>query len=136
MPPEQHQPQRVTVVNDNPEFLTLMGDLLKEERYAVTLVDGDRDDAVSLIEASQPQALIIDLRLGRAELHGWEVLRELRSDPALSELPTLICTGDLRGLEVVADQLAGMRRVSTLKKPFDIEELFTKLDALLEREPA
>lgn len=136
MPPEQHQQQRVTVVNDNPEFLKLMGDLLKEERYAVTLVDGDRDDAVSLIEASQPQALIIDLRLGRAELHGWEVLRELRGDPALSELPTLICTGDLSGLEVVADQMAGMRRLSTLKKPFDIEELFTKLDALLEREPA
>ena len=134
MPPEL--PERVTVVNDNPEFLRLMGDLLKEERYVVTLVDGDRDDAIDLIRASQPEALIIDLRLGRAELHGWEVLKALRSDPGLSELPTLICTGDLRGLEQVADQLAGMRRVSTLKKPFDIDELFLKLDALLEREPA
>ena len=134
MPAEQ--PQRVTVVNDNPEFLKLMGDLLHEERYVVTLVDGDREDAVDLIEASRPQALIIDLRLGRNELHGWEVLQALRSDPDLSELPTLICTGDIRGLEQVADQLAGMRRVSTLKKPFDIDELFSKLDALLEREPA
>jgi len=134
MPLEQHQ--RVTVVNDNPEFLKLMGELLHQERYAVTLVDGDRDDAVDLIEASQPQALIIDLRLGTAELHGWEVLKALRSHPDLRELPSLICTGDLRGLEQVADQLAGMRRVSTLKKPFDIEELFSKLDALLEREPA
>jgi DNA-binding response OmpR family regulator len=130
------QPQHVTVVNDNLEFLKLMGDLLNEERYAVTLVDGDRDDAVDAIRASQPQALIIDLRLGKTELHGWDVLRSLRSDPNLSELPTLICTGDLRGLEEVADQLVGMRRVSTLKKPFDIDELFSKLDALLEREPA
>ena len=130
------QPQRVTVVNDNPDFLKLMGDILKEERYAVTLVDGDRDDAVDLIRASKPHALIIDLRLGKAELHGWDVLRSLRSDPDLSELPTLICTGDLRGLEDVADQMVGMRRVSTLKKPFEIDELFSKLDALLEREPA
>jgi CheY-like chemotaxis protein len=133
---QAEQPQRVTVVNDNLEFLKLMGDLLKEERYPVTLVDGDRGDAVDLIRASKPQALIIDLRLGGAELHGWDVLRSLRSDPDLSELPTLICTGDLRGLEQVADQLVGMRRVSTLKKPFDIDELFSKLDALLEREPA
>lgn len=133
MPPEQ---QRVTVVNDNPEFLKLMGDLLREERYAVTLVDGDRDDAIDLVKASQPQALIIDLRLGSSELHGWEVLQALRSDPALSELPTLMCTGDIRGLEQIADRLAGMRRVSTLKKPFGIDELFSKLDALLEREPA
>jgi hypothetical protein len=29
-----------------------------------------------------------------------------------------------------------MRRVSTLKKPFDIDELFSKLGELLEREPA
>jgi CheY-like chemotaxis protein len=134
MPPEQRQ--RVTVVNDNPEFLKLMGDLLHEERYVVTLVDGDREDAVNLIEASRPQALIIDLRLGRNELHGWEVLQALRSDPDLSELPTLICTGDIRGLEQMADKLAGMRRLSTLRKPFDIDELFSKLDALLEREPA
>lgn len=134
MPPEQ--PQRVTVVNDNPEFLKLMGDLLHEERYMVTLVDGDREDAVDLIAASRPQALIIDLRLGRNELHGWEVLQALRSDPELRELPTLICTGDVPGLEQIADQLAAMRRVSTLQKPFDIDELFSKLDELLQREPA
>jgi CheY-like chemotaxis protein len=133
---QSEQPQRVTVVNDNPEFLKLMGDLLKEERYVVTLVDGDRDDAIDLIRASQPQAVIIDLRLGKAELHGWDLLRTLRGDPNLSELPTLMCTGDLRGLEQVAEQLGGMRRVSTLKKPFDIDELFSKLDALLERETA
>ena len=102
----------------------------------VTLVDGDREDAVALIAASRPQALIIDLRLGRNELHGWEVLQALRSDPELSELPTLICTGDIRGLEQVAERMAGMRRVSTLTKPFAIDELFSKLDALLEREPA
>jgi CheY-like chemotaxis protein len=134
--PMAEQPQRVTVVNDNLEFLKLMGDLLHEERYAVTLVDGDRDDAVDLVRASKPQALIIDLRLGKSELHGWDVLRSLRSDPDLTELPTLICTGDLRGLEEVAGQLVGMRRVATLKKPFDLDELFSKLDALLEREPA
>jgi CheY-like chemotaxis protein len=133
---QSEQPQRVTVVNDNPEFLKLMGDLLKEERYVVTLVDGDRDDAIDLIRASQPQAVIIDLRLGKAELHGWDLLMTLRGDPNLSELPTLMCTGDLRGLEQVAEQLGGMRRVSTLKKPFDIDELFSKLDALLERETA
>ena len=133
---QSEQPQRVTVVNDNLEFLKLMGDLLHEGRYVVTLVDGDLDDAVDLIRASNPQALIIDLRLGTAELHGWEVLKALRSDPNLNELPTLICTGDLPGLEQVADQLVGMRRVSTLKKPFDLDELFSKLDALLEREPA
>ena len=132
MSPEQKP--RITVVNDSPEFLELMADLLHDERYPVTLIDGDRENAVELIEAALPQALIIDLRLGSDELHGWDVLTEVRRHPNLSELPTLICTGDLKGLERLADELAGMRRVATITKPFSVDELFSTLDALLQME--
>jgi len=37
------------VVNDSPEFLDVMADVLHDHRYAATVVDGDRDDAVELI---------------------------------------------------------------------------------------
>ena len=126
----------VVVVNDSPEFLEVMADLLHDERYPVTVIDGDRDNAVELVRAAVPGALIIDLRLGREELHGWEVLKEIRSDPQLRELPTLICSGDLEALERLAEDVAKMRRVDTLKKPFSIDELFAKLEELLAREPA
>jgi CheY-like chemotaxis protein len=127
---------RITVVNDSPEFLELMADLLHDERYPVTLIDGDRENAVELIEAALPQALIIDLRLGSEQLHGWEVLTAVRRHPDLSELPILICTGDLAGLEGLADDLAGMRRVATITKPFSADELFSSLDALLQTKTA
>jgi CheY-like chemotaxis protein len=39
----------VVVVNDSPEFLELMADLLHDERYPVTVIDGDRGNAVELI---------------------------------------------------------------------------------------
>ena len=126
----------VVVVNDNPEFLDLMADLLHDEHYPTTVIDGDRDNAVDLIRAAVPQILIIDLRLGRDELHGLDVLREVRRDPELSELPTLICTGDKEGLNSLTSRLAEMRRVDTLLKPFSIEELMAKLEGLLAREPA
>jgi CheY-like chemotaxis protein len=126
------EPRRITVVNDNPEFLELVGDLLRDERYVVTLVDGDRADAVDLIRRSNPSALMIDLRLGSEELHGWEVIKEVRRDPELSELPTLICSGDLRALDRLTDDLASMRRVATLSKPFDIDQLYTSIGDLLE----
>jgi CheY-like chemotaxis protein len=133
MIPEQ---THVVVVNDNPEFLELMADVLHDERYPTTVIDGDRDNAVDLIRAAMPQVMIIDLRLGSAELHGWDVFKEIRSDPALRELPTLICTGDLEALSRLADDLGGMRRVDTLTKPFSVEELMSKLRALMAREPA
>lgn len=126
----------VVVVNDNPEFLDLMADVLHDERYPTTVIDGDRDDAVDLIRAAVPQVLIIDLRLGKDELHGWKVLREVRTDHALSELPTLICTGDAQALTALQEEIGTMRRVATIMKPFSIEELIAKLEELLAREPA
>ena len=126
----------VVVVNDNPEFLDLMADILHDERYPTTVIDGDRDDAMELIIAAVPQVLIIDLRLGREELHGWQVLQEVRANPDLSELPTLICTGDTLAVDALQEQLSGMRRVDTILKPFSIEELLAKLQQLMAREPA
>jgi CheY-like chemotaxis protein len=133
MIPEQ---THIVVVNDNPEFLDLMADILHDERYPVTVINGDREDAVDLICAAVPAALIIDLRLGNDDLHGWDILQAVRQDPDLSELPTLICTADTRALSRIDETLIGMRRVASITKPFDIERLLTELEALLEREPA
>ena len=126
----------VVVVNDNPEFLDLMADVLHDERYPTTVIDGDRDDAVELIYAAVPQVLIIDLRLGKEELHGWQVLQEVRKHPDLREVPTLICSGDTEALGSLAGELSDMRRVDSIAKPFSIDELLSKIQRLLAREPA
>jgi len=127
---------RVVVVNDNPEFLEMMAEILADEHYPVTVIDGDREEATDLIRAAVPDALIIDLRLGQEELHGWDVLQEVRRDPKLRELPTLICTGDLRALDKLEGQLTGLRRLDVLRKPFEIEELYAKLSQLVALDPA
>ena len=126
----------IVVVNDNPDFLEVMADLLHDHRYAATVVDGDRDNAIELVRAAEPDGLIVDLRLGRDELHGWEVLKEIRSDSELSDLPTVICSADHEALESLRDSLVGMRRVATLTKPFTIAEMLATLEHVLEREPA
>jgi CheY-like chemotaxis protein len=126
----------VVVVNDSPEFLDLMADVLHDERYPATVIDGDREDAVDLIRAAVPQVLIVDLRLGKDELHGWDVLQEIRRDPELRDLPAIICSGDKEALATLDESLGDMRRVVTLLKPFSIDELMSKLQTLLAREPA
>lgn len=114
---------RVTVVNDNPDFLELVGEILADERYPTTLVDGDKPDALQRIRASAPEVLMIDLRMGSEALHGWDVLMDVRRDPALARLPTLICTADLIGLESIVDRVDAMPGVSTLTKPFTVDAL-------------
>lgn len=128
--------RHIVVVNDSPEFLELMAELLHSDNYAATVIDGDRDNAVDLVRAAEPDGLIIDLRQGSGQLHGMDVIREVRRDPKLSELPTLICSGDTRALAELADELKSLRRVSVIEKPFNIDELLATLETLLEREPA
>ena len=126
---------RVTVVNDNPEFLELMDEILEDDRYATITIDGDRADALDAIRESRPELLIIDIRLGVEGDHGWQIAKQVRSDPAFHELPVLLCCADPFALEEMADEIDAARRVETLPKPFSVDQLTDAVERLLEDTP-
>jgi CheY-like chemotaxis protein len=121
---------RITVVNDNREFLELMEDVLRDELYETTTVDGDRPDALEAIIASRPDLLVIDLRMGTDVLHGWTVAQQVRGDDRFRELPILVCSADIMALHEMESELAGLHRVRALPKPFSIDELTDAIDEL------
>lgn len=124
------EPKRVTVVNDNPEFLQLMQDLLQDANYPATLIDGGRENAFELIQASQPEILIIDLRLGSESLRGLELLKRARDDESLRDVPTIICSADAWGMDGVREEVEAIERVAVLPKPFAIADLYRVLRQL------
>jgi CheY-like chemotaxis protein len=121
----------VTVVNDNPEFLDLVHDILEGDRYETTLIDGDNLDAIDRIRSSRPDLLMIDVRLGVVGDRGWEIAQEVRAEPEFEHLPVLLCSADTVALEGLESRLAETRRVATLAKPFTIDELTEIIDELL-----
>ena len=115
---------RITVVNDNPEFLELMHELLEESSgYDVTTIDGDSIVDIEPIRRSRPELLIIDLRWRRDGPAGWDVLMAVRGDTELGELPIILCTGDLQTLEDHAEEIERDPKVRILQKPFQVAEL-------------
>jgi CheY-like chemotaxis protein len=122
--------QRVTVVNDSPEFLEMMAAVLHDAHYPTTVIDGDRENARELIEAAEPQILIVDLRLGSEGLHGMDILRWVRQHPQLSDVPTVICSADAYGIERVQEELDLLQGVTVLMKPFSIDDLYAALRQL------
>ena len=122
---------RVTVVNDNPEFLDLVHDILEDDRYETITIDGDRPDALDAIRASRPDLLMIDLRMGSDGLHGWGIAQQVRADPAFDGLPVLICSADVQALNELEADLEGDSHVGRLIKPFSIDELIAAIDGLL-----
>lgn len=121
----------MTVVNDTPDFLDLVHDILEGERYDTVLIDGDRDDALQLIRESHPDLLMIDLRMGSEGLSGWNVAQEIRADDEFIGLPVLVCSADLEAMRELEAILRGTMHVATLTKPFAVDELVKAIDRLL-----
>ena len=121
---------RITVVNDSPEFLEVVRDILVDEHYATTCIDGDDPDALDRVLESRPDLLIVDFRLGTGD-HGWEIAQQVRREPSLEGLPVIVCSADLVALQALAGDLAETKWVRTLPKPFHIDELTAMIDGML-----
>lgn len=122
---------RVTVVNDNAEFLDLVEEILEGDRYETVTIDGDRPDTLDLIRASRPDLLMIDIRLGVEGDHGWQIAQAVRRDPGLEQLPVLLCSADVSELSHLEADLESDRRVRLIAKPFGIDDLTDVIDELL-----
>ena len=89
-----------------------------------------RDEVAGLLARSQPDLVVLDLRLGQED--GLDLLREIR---AHSDVPVIITTGHRRdeidrvvGLELGADDY--------ITKPFGLRELLARIRAVLRRREA
>jgi CheY-like chemotaxis protein len=122
---------RVTIVNDNREFLELVHDILEDDRYEATKIDGDRRDALDLILESRPDLLMIDLRLGAEGVHGWEIAKKVRREPGLDNVPVLVSSADKLALQEIESELESTQRVEALTKPFSVDQLTDAVDRLL-----
>jgi DNA-binding response OmpR family regulator len=120
---------RITVINDNPDFLELMQAILDEDAgYAVTLFAGDAT-AIGEIAASNPDLVIVDLLLGGAS--GWEIVTLARADRRLADVPVVICSADVTALKDRAGELERIGNVHVLAKPFGIDEVTELVERLI-----
>lgn len=127
---------RLTIVNDNPELLDLIGDILEGDRHLTTLIDGNEDGLLDRICRSKPELLVIDLGHGDDAVHGWRLVQELRATRGCEELPVVLCSADLQALKALEPELDTERRVATLRLPFEIDELLRSIGYLIGRQEA
>lgn len=116
---------RILVIEDDPALLRSLATTLREENYAVdTAVEGE--DGLHKAREGTYDAIVLDVMLPK--LDGWGVLAGLR--PA-SRTPVLMLTAR----DTVPDRIKGLNQGADdyLTKPFDIDELFARLRALIRR---
>ena len=122
------QPERVLVVDDEPDIVALVAYHLVKAGYRVSTASTG-PDAVAQAKAERPAMLVLDLML--PGMSGFEVLEQLRADEATRDVAVLLLTARkdepdrIRGLSLGADDY--------LTKPFSPQELVLRVGAILRR---
>src|SRR5687767_1468074 len=122
---------RITVLNDNAEFLELMSAILDDDAgYDVTTFREAATSVHDLVE-SRPDLIIVDLLLGGAS--GREIVALSRADERLTDVPIVICSADVASLRDRSDELERIGNLHMLVKPFGIDELTELVERLIGR---
>ena len=116
----------VLVVEDDPDLGDTIVTFLKEEGLEAKLAR-DGDQAMRMVDQLSPSAMILDLMMPRRD--GFSVLRELRADGRIANLPVIVVTA-IFGLSerLYATELGAADYVT---KPFELDELLERVRNVL-----
>ena len=120
--------EKILIVDDEQNIVELIKFNLESSGYNV-LCAYNGQDAVDIAKKEQPSLILLDLMLPVKD--GFEVCKEVRRDPLISNTPIIMLTAKceeldkILGLELGADDY--------ITKPFSVRELIARVKAILRR---
>lgn len=116
----------VIVADDDAPSSDAIVDVLDGAGFATVVARDGRSALAAARATPRPCVLLLDLMM--PDLHGWDVVRELRADPATADIPIVACTA--------AMGFVPPPTVSFLAKPFGVDELVAAVEAAFAAAPA
>jgi DNA-binding response OmpR family regulator len=119
----------ILVIEDEAVFKMVYEDALTDYGYEALMAE-DAESGLQMAKAEKPDLILLDLKLPR--IHGLEVLKNVRCDDELRDIPVIILTilgqwEDIRkGLHLGANDYL-------LKGFYSPSEVMTKIDTILEQ---
>ncbi len=126
-PSRRGEAQRVLIVDDDDEILSVLAEMFIDRGYRVVTANGAQA-AIGVWEQHKPSIDLILTDLAMPGMGGWELLERL--DDRGSELPVIVMSG-------LAPRVSkNSSVVAMLKKPLDSDHLFSQVAGALTRSRA
>jgi signal transduction histidine kinase len=119
------RPLRILLVDDSLDTIQVLGWLLSTKGMRVRQATSVRQ-AIESVRVEPPDVIITDI--GMPGEDGYDLLRLLRADERLGEIPLVAATGYVGSKE--QEQMAEAGFAASLSKPFDLTELLLTLERI------
>ena len=119
------RPWKILMIDDEPELLEVMKDVLEEQNYRVFQASNG-SEGVLINEVIDPDLIILDLRM--PGMDGIATLRKIRE----SDMVVLVVILTGYGCPDTIRDAADLEVSEYLSKPFENDDLVSVIDKLLE----
>ena len=116
----------ILVVDDYKTMVRIIRNLLKQLGFQDVDDAADGTEALSKMRQKKYGLVISDWNM--EPMTGYELLKEVRSDPGLSRTPFIMVTAESKTENVIAAKKAGVNNY--IVKPFNAATLKTKIEAV------
>jgi CheY-like chemotaxis protein len=113
------QPPIVLIVDDDSDFRSVLGEVLREEGYRIVEATNG-EEAIQVLESLTPDLILVDLIM--PVVNGWSLFAKIQSRKELRDVPVAFLSA--------VPQMAPGGGSLVLKKPLDLPALLTLLDAV------
>src|SRR5688500_19369225 len=121
--------KKILIVDDEDDILHFLELVLREKGYDVATASGGHE-ALTKAQLERPDLVLLDIMM--PQMDGWEVLKLLRVDEATAQIPVAMVSARTDP----KDRVQGLQEgaVDYICKPFALEDLLAKVDAIFSRE--
>ena len=116
----------VLVVDDYSTMVRIIRNLLRQLGFAD--VDDARDGASALEKMHSRRYGLVISDWNMEPMSGYDLLRQVRSDPGLGDVPFIMVTAESKTENVIAAKKAGVNNY--IVKPFNAQTLQSKIEAV------
>lgn len=117
----------ILIVDDEKDIRELIGDILKDEGYAVRLA-ANSDSCMAEINADPPALMILDIWLKDSRMDGIDILKTVKRDNP--DVPVVIISG--HGNIEIAVAAIKQGAYDFIEKPFNIDQLMVVVSRAME----